>query len=353
MTRSNPCAGHVGPRCLPQPDPNHQGNLRMTTPLTRPVPRLAALLALALPLLALAAYPDKPIRLVVPFPAGGSTDILARLTAQEMGRILGQTIVVENRAGAGSVVGSEAVAKSAPDGYTLLVSGPTNVFMPFLYKKLNFNPVDDFAAIGLMADIPNLFAVNADTPYRSLADALRAAKAKPGDMAYGSAGNATPAHLVCELMAARAGVKLTHVPYKGNAPAVTDLMGGQIPSMCNNLAGTLPYMKAPSKIRILAVTGRSRSPAAPDVPTFAEQGLSGLESGVWMAVAAPAGTPAAVVETLSDALSKALQVPALRERFAQVGAVPLIGTPAAYQQRIKQETESWAPVLKQLDLKLD
>ena len=325
----------------------------MTNPKTRPLQRLVALLALALPTLALAAYPDKPIRLVVPFPAGGSTDILARFTAQEMSRILGQTVNVENRAGAGSVVGSEAVAKAAPDGYTLLVSGSTNVYMPFLYKKLNFNPIDDFAPIGLMADIPNLFAVNAESPYRSVADVVRAAKAKPGEIAYASAGNATPAHLVCELMSARAGIKLTHVPYKGNAPAVTDLMGGQIPSMCNNLAGTLPYMKAPSKVRILAVTGRARSPAAPDVPTFAEQGLSGLESGVWMAIAAPAGTPAAVIETLSDALSKALQTPTLRERFAQVGAVPLTGTPAAYTARVKQETESWGPVLKQLDLKLD
>ena len=325
----------------------------MTSSKSRPFQRLAALLALALPTLAFAAYPDKPIRLVVPFPAGGSTDILARFTAQEMSRILGQTINVENRAGAGSVVGSEAVAKSAPDGYTLLVSGSTNVYMPFLYKKLNFNPIDDFAPIGLMADIPNLFAVNAESPYRSVADVVRAAKAKPGEIAYASAGNATPAHLVCELMAARAGIKLTHVPYKGNAPAVTDLMGGQIPSMCNNLAGTLPYMKAPSKVRILAVTGRARSPAAPDVPTFAEQGLSGLESGVWMAIAAPAGTPPAVIETLSDALTKALQTPSLRERFAQVGAVPLTGTPAAYTARVKQETESWGPVLKQLDLKLD
>lgn len=325
----------------------------MTTSTTRPRQRLLALLALALPALAFAAYPEKPIRLVVPFPAGGSTDILARFTAQEMSRILGQQINVENRAGAGSVVGSEAVAKAAPDGYTLLVSGSTNVYMPFLYKKLNFNPIDDFAPIGLMADIPNLFAVNAETPYRSVADVVRVAKAKPGEIAYGSAGNATPAHLVCELMSVRAGIKLTHVPYKGNAPAVTDLMGGQIPSMCNNLAGTLPYMKAPSKIRILGVTGRSRSPAAPDVPTFAEQGLSGLESGVWMAIAAPAGTPAAVVDTLSDALTKALQVPSLRERFAQVGAVPLTGTPAAYSARVKQETESWGPVLKQLDLKLD
>ena len=301
----------------------------------------------------LAAYPDKPIRLVVPFPAGGSTDLLARAVAQEMTRTLGQTVNVDNRAGAGSVVGSELVAKSPADGYTLLIAGSTNVYMPYLYKKLAFHPIDDFTPIGLIADIPNLFAVNVDSPYKSMADVLRAAKAKPGEIAYASAGNGTPAHLVCEVIAFRGGVKFTHVPYKGNAPAVTDLMGGQVPAMCNNLGGTLPYMKGASKIRILAVTGKARSPAAPDVPTFGEAGLPGLESGVWFSMVAPAGTLQAVVATLSDALGKALQAPPVRERFASLGADPLVGTPAAYLARVKQDTELWGPVLKQLDLKAD
>jgi tripartite-type tricarboxylate transporter receptor subunit TctC len=316
--------------------------------------RLAAALLLALPCAAaLAAYPDKPIRLVVPFPAGGSTDLVARAVAQEMSRTLGQTVNVDNRAGAGSVVGSEMVAKSAADGYTLLLAGSSNVYMPYLHKKLAFRPIEDFAGIGLVADIPNLFAVNADTPYRSVADVVKAAKAKPGEITYASAGVGTPAHLVCELMAARSGVKLSHVPYKGNAPAVSDLMGGQVPTMCNNLAGTLPYVKGNSKIRILAVTGSARSPAAPDVPTFAEAGVQGLESGVWMALVAPAATPPAIVATLSDALTKALQAAPVKERFASFGAAPLTGTPAAYLARVKQDTEVWAPVLKQLDLKAE
>jgi tripartite-type tricarboxylate transporter receptor subunit TctC len=312
----------------------------------------ACALLLTLPAtLALAAYPDKPIHLVVPFPAGGSTDLVARTVAIEMGKTLGQTIIVENRAGAGSVIGSEYVARAAPDGYTLLVSGSTNIYMPYLYKQLTFRPIDDFEGVGMIGDIPNLVAVGAQTPYKTLADLIAAAKTKPGSIAFASAGIGTPAHLICELMAEHSGVKLTHVPYKGNAPAVTDLMGGVVPAMCNNLAGTLPFMKGDSRIRILAVTGKKRSAAAPDVPTFAEAGVPGLESGIWMALVAPKGTPQPVLKTLSDALVKAQQTSAVQGRFASFGVESLTGTPAAYDERIKAETAIWTPVLKSLDLK--
>ena len=314
--------------------------------------RTAAVLAFAAPAAVLAAYPDKPIRLIVPFPAAGSTDLIARLVAGEMAKSLGQVINVENRAGAGSVVGTELVAKSAPDGYTLLLSGSTAIYMPFIYRKLAFQPIDDFVPIGLIADIPNVFAVNADTPYRSVADVVRAAKASPGAITFASAGSASPSHLVCELLSSRSGVKLTHVPYKGNAPAVTDLMGGQVPTMCNNLGGTLPYLKG-GKIRMLAVTGKTRSAAAPEVPTFGEAGVPGLESGVWMALVAPAGTPQPIVDRLSEALGRALRSSEVKERFAAIGAEPLTPTPTAYQARVRQEIEIWTPVLKQLDLKAD
>jgi tripartite-type tricarboxylate transporter receptor subunit TctC len=224
--------------------------------------------------------------------------------------------------------------------------------MPYLYKQLSFRPIEDFDGIGMLVDIPNLVAVGAQTPYKTVADLVQAAKAKPGEITFASAGIGTPAHLVCELMASRSGVKLTHVPYKGNAPAVNDLLGGQIPVMCNNLGGTLPYIKGdPPRMRILAITAPQRSPAAPDVPTFSEAGVQGLESGIWMALVAPAGTPKPVVATLSDALNKALQSPTVRERFAALGATALTGTPAAYNARIKEEIDSWTPVLKSLDLK--
>ncbi|MDQ6681317.1 MAG: tripartite tricarboxylate transporter substrate-binding protein, partial [Pseudomonadota bacterium] len=205
--------------------------------IPRSMRRATLALLLALPAAAAwSAYPDKPIRIVVPFPPGGSTDLVARTVAQEMGKTLGQTVIVDNRAGAGSVVGSESVARAAADGYTLLMSGSTNIYMPYLYKQLNFKPLDDFDGIGMVADIPNLVAVGTQTPYKTVADLVRAAKAKPGTIAYGSAGIGTPAHLVCALMGSRSGVELIHVPYKGNAPAVNDLLSGQIPVMCNNLA---------------------------------------------------------------------------------------------------------------------
>jgi tripartite-type tricarboxylate transporter receptor subunit TctC len=313
--------------------------------------RTACALLLVLPAAsAFAAYPDKPIHLVVPFPAGGATDLVARTVALEMSKTLGQTIIVENRAGAGSVIGSEYVARAIPDGYTLLLSGSTNIYMPYLYKQLTFKPIDDFDGIGMIGDIPNLVAVGAQTPYKTLAELVAAAKAKPG-LAFGSAGIGTPAHLVCELMAKRTGVTLTHVPYKGNAPAVTDLMAGVVPIMCNNLAGTLPFMKGDSRIRILAVTGTKRSAAAPDVPTFAEAGVPGLEAGLWQALVAPKGTPQAVIKVLSDALVKAQHTAAVQERFASFGVEALSGTPAAYDEQMKEEIALWTPVLKSLDLK--
>jgi tripartite-type tricarboxylate transporter receptor subunit TctC len=297
-----------------------------------------------------AAYPDQSIKLIVPFPAGGSTDLVARSLAMEWSSALGQQVVVENRAGAGSLIGTQSVAKATPDGYTLLMAGLTNVFLPYVNKDLKTTLLDDFVPIGLVADSPNVIAVNAGTPYKTLNDLVAAERAKPGSMAFGSAGMATPSHLVCEMINHQSKTRLNHVPYKGNAPAVNDLIAGHIPVMCNNLGGTLPYMGS-GQIRILAQTGRTRSAAAPDVPTFQELGIGGLDAGLWMGVVAPKGTPKPAVDALTQSLAKVMATSALKERLTKLGVSMLTPTPAALEERVQADRKSWDPVLRVLDLK--
>lgn len=306
--------------------------------------------AATLPALAWANFPNQPIRLVVPFPAGGSTDLVARVIAQELKDVLGQNVVVENRAGAGSLIGSEFVANAPADGYTVLMAGLTNVFLPYAHANLRFHPVDAFTPVGLVADLPNVLAVNSKTPYRTLDDLIAADKAKPGSMTFGSAGLATPSHLVCEMVNFQAKIKLEHIPYKGNAPAVNDLMAGHIPTMCNNLGGTLPYMNS-GQIRILAQTGKARSASAPDVPTFSELGIQGLDTGLWMGLMVPKATPRDVVTTLNAALTKVMNSTATKSKLATLGATTLNPNLAAFDERIQADRRSWDAVLKAVDLK--
>ncbi len=324
----------------------------MTVNFTRRQGMMAsiALAAIAFSPVTWAAYPDQAIKIVVPFPAGGSTDLVTRAVAVELSTVLGQQVVVENRAGAGSLIGTQVVAKAPADGYTLLMAGLTNVFLPYVNKDLKTTLLDDFVPIGLVADSPNVIAVNASTPYKTLADVVAADRAKPGSLSFGSAGIATPSHLVCEMINHQSKVRLNHVPYKGNAPAVSDLMAGHIPTMCNNLGGTLPYMSS-GQIRILAQTGRTRSASAPDVPTFNELGIGGLDAGLWMGLVAPKGTPKAVVDTLSQALTKVMAMPVIKDKMGKLGANILTPTPAALEERVQADRRAWDPVLKVLDLK--
>ena len=296
-----------------------------------------------------ADYPSQAVRIIVPFPAGGSTDLVTRALATELGAALNQTVVVENKAGAGSLIGSEFVIKAPADGYTVLMAGLTNVFLPHVHQNLRFHPIDDLQGVGLVADLPNVLAVNAATPYKKLDELIKADKQKPGSLSFASAGIATPSHLVCEMVNHQAGSKLAHVPYKGNAPAVADLMGGHIPVMCNNLGGTLPYMNS-GQIRILAQTAKTRSVAVPDIPTFGELGIAGLDAGLWMGLAVPKATPKDVVQKLNQALAKAMATDSLKDKLAKLGATPLQPALSAFEDRVRQDRKAWDAMLGTLNL---
>jgi len=277
----------------------------------------AILAAAALPLSA--QYPDKPIKLVVPFPPGGPTDIVARPLAQALGTALKQAVIVENKGGAGGSIGADLVAKSAPDGYTLLMGTVgTNAINGALYAKLPHDPVKDFTPIALVASSPVTLVVNPLSEYKSAAEYVAAAKANPGKVAFGSAGAGTPGHLTGEMFATGAQVQLQHVPYKGSAPAITDLLGNQIPSMFDPLQSVIPHVRG-GKLRALAISGKTRSAALPDVPTFAEAGVNGVESRAWWAVFGPANMPAEVAARLRAEIEKVAKSDAFRDQLGAIG----------------------------------
>ena len=299
------------------------------------------------------AYPNHAIRLVVPFPAGGTTDILARAVGQKLTESLGQSVVVDNRPGAGGNIGADIVAKSAPDGYTLLMGTVgTHAINPSLYTKMPYDHVKDFVPVVLVAGVPNVLVVNPSVPVQSVADLIKLAKSKPGEINFASSGAGTSIHLSGELFKAMAGVDMTHVPYKGSAPALTDLIGGQVQLMFDNLPSALPQIKA-GKLRAIAVTSLKRAPVLPDVPTIAESGLPGFEASSWFGVLAPAGTPAPVVAKLNAEVNKWLQSPDAREQLLAQGAVAAGGTPEQFAAHIRTETEKWAKVVKASGAKVD
>ena len=314
---------------------------------------IAALLAVFAQNAFAQAYPTHSIRLVVPFPAGGTTDILARAAAQKLSESLGQAVVVDNRPGAAGNIGADLVAKSAPDGYTLLMGTVgTHAINPGLYAKMPYDHVKDFVPVVLVAGVPNVLAVYPAFPVNSVAELIALAKSKPGTINFASSGSGTSIHMSGELFKSMAGVDMTHVPYKGSAPALTDLMGGQVQIMFDNLPSALPLIKA-GKLRAIAVTSLKRAPALPDVPTISESGLPGFEASSWFGVLAPAGTPAPIVAKINADVNKWLQSPEAREQMLAQGANAAGGTPEQFAAHIRAETEKWAKVVKASGAKAD
>ena len=321
---------------------------------------IRALLAAAMALLALnasaqgaATYPTKPIKIVVPFPPGGATDILARAIGAELQKAFGQTVLIENKAGAGGNPGADMVAKSPPDGYTLVMAtvGTHGINMA-LYSNMPYDAVKDFEPITLVAGVPNLLVVHPSVAAKNVAELTALAKAQPGKLNVASSGNGTSIHMAAELYKLMAGVDILHVPYKGSSFALTDLLGGQVQLMFDNMPSALPHVKA-GKLRALAVTSPKRSSALPDIPTMDEEGLKGFDATSWFGLLAPAGTPKDIIAKLNAAAVKALTTPEMRERLASQGAEAVGNTPEQFAAFIKAEIEKWAKIVKASGARVD
>ena len=307
---------------------------------------------LSLPAQAQDKWPSKPITYVVPFPAGGTTDTLARLIGQKLGTALGQTIVVDNKGGAGGALGSTAVANAAPDGYTILGGTiSTHAINVSLYPKLGYDPVKSFAPVVLIGTNPTVLVVNQASPYKSLQDVIAAAKAKKA-LSSASAGNGTSQHLALELLNQRADIAITHVPYKGSGPAIQDVLAGQVDMMFDTTVVAGPHIES-GKLRALAVTSAKRLPSLPHVPTVAESGVPDYEVMSWQAVYVPSGTPPAIVQRLHDEITKILAQPDVRERLAKLGMDPGAMSPAQLGDFQKTEISKWAKVVKSANIKVD
>ncbi|CAN7642961.1 tripartite tricarboxylate transporter substrate binding protein [Pseudorhodoferax sp. LjRoot39] len=324
------------------------------TALTRR--RATALAAAGLALLACnaraqTAWPHKPIRLVVPFAAGGTTTILARLLADRLGQGLGQPMVVDNRAGAGGNVGMDHVAKSEADGYTLLMGPIGMAINPALYAKMPFDPLTDLTPIGLYAGVPNLLVVNPSVPAQNLAELIAHAKANPGKLHYASNGNGTSSHLAAEMLKSAAGVDIVHVPYKGGAPAMQDLIGGQVAMLFDQMPAVLPQVQG-GRVRALGVSSARRSAAAPQVPAIAET-LPGFDMTVWFGILAPRGTPADIVTRVNAEMQRVLQDTAFQQQLAGMGVTPMGGSADAFASYLRRETERWAKVVRDSGARID
>lgn len=323
----------------------------MNTVLPRRALTLAALTALVLPMAALAAFPEKPIRLIVPFAPGGGTDMIARTLAAGISQELGQTVVVENKAGGGTVIGSDLVAKSPPDGYTLVIASFAHAVNPSLLPRMPFNTEKAFAPVSLIGKGPNVLLVRADSPYKTLADLMNAARANPGKLSYASQGNGTSAHLAGEMFSNLGKMQLMHIPYRGAGPALTDLMGGQVDMMFATAAAASAQVDG-GKLRALAVTSQAPSPAFKGVPTVA-QSVPDYSVESWYGIYAPAGTPAAVIQQLNAAIRKAVRTPDFSRKVEQEGLTVVGSDPAELDRYVRAEEVRWRKIVRENNIQPD
>jgi len=316
-----------------------------------PVALLAASV-LSLPAYAATAFPTKPIRIIVAYTPAGTTDILARAIGQKMSETWNQPVIIDNRAGAAGNIGTEVAARATPDGHTLLMgTAGTHGINVSLYRKLSWHPVNDFAPVSLSAMVPNIMVVNNALPVKNVREFVAHVKANPGKLSYGSPGNGSTAHLSMELFKSMTGSTIVHIPYKGSAGVLTDVMGGQIAVTIDNMPPYIPQVKA-GKIRALAVSTGKRSSAMPDLPTIAEAGVPGYEAGAWFGLLAPAGTPKPIVAQLSAESARILKLPDISKRISELGAEPVGSTPEQFAELIKTEIAKWAKVIKDANVEL-
>ena len=295
-------------------------------------------------------YPTRPVRWIVPYPAGGSTDILARIIGQSLSERLGQQFVIENRPGGGNNIGTEAVVHAAPDGYTVLLVNPAHGINATLYPKLSFNFIRDIAPVAGLMRVPNVMEVHPSVPAKTVAEFIAYAKANAGKINWATSGNGTSVHLSGELFKSMTGIDMTHVPYRGSAPALTDLIAGTVHVMFDNMPSSLPHIQG-GKLRALGVTTAQRSQALPDVPTVAET-VPGYEASAWFGMGAPKGTPADVIDKLNKEINAALQDERVKARLAELGGILIAGTPADFGKVVAEETDKWAKVIKSANVPL-
>lgn len=313
---------------------------------------LAAAAALALPGAWAQTWPSRSVSIIVPFPAGGTTDVLARALGQELSKTLGQPVVVENKPGAGATLGADYVAKAKADGYTLLMGAVHHTIATSVYRKLGYDFEKDFAPITTVALVPNVLVVNPQVPAKTVQELLAQAKAQSGKLTYGSNGTGTGQHLIGAQFEGMGGVQLLHVPYKGSGPAVTDMLGGQVDLMFDSITSARPHIQA-GKLRALGVTSAKRSATLPDVPTIAEAGVPGYEVSPWFAVFAPAGTPAAIVNKINAALIDAMKQPDTVAKFETIGAEPIGTTPQQLATHLDKELARWGALIKERNIRMD